>query len=262
MTVREGLQGAAPTAESGFGGSIAIVTGAASGIGLATATALSRAGAHVYGLDIVPGNLAGVATWVPCDVRDEGSVAEAVHTVQATHAWVDVLVNNAGVGAVGSVDGADPEDWLRVFDVNVFGAARTTRAFLPLLRMSARGAIVNTCSVAASIGLQRRVVYSASKGAVEAMTRAMAADLVGESIRVNCVNPGTAETPWVTRLINQAADPVAERAALERRQPNGRFVAPEEVAAAICFLADPRQSAITGTVLAVDGGMHALQLSP
>ena len=123
-------------------------------------------------------------------------------------------------------------------------------------------AIVNTCSVAATAGLPQRALYSATKGAVLALTLAMAADHIAEGIRVNCVNPGTADTPWIGRLLDQADDPVAERAALEARQPIGRLVSPQEVAAAIAYLASPAASSVTGTALAVDGGMSGLRLRP
>jgi len=130
----------------------------------------------------------------------------------------------------------------------------------PLLLKSKNPAIVNTCSIAATVGLPKRAVYSASKGAVMSLTLAMAADFVKQGIRVNCVNPGTADTPWVARLLAAASDPVAERKALEARQPMGRLVSADEVANAILYLASPQQSSTTGTVLAVDGGMDGLRL--
>src|SRR5205085_5515108 len=146
----------------------------------------------------------------------------------------------------------------RVLGINVLGMVRTTRAALPHLRESAHASIVNTCSIAATAGLPQRALYSASKGAVLSLTLAMAADHVRDGIRVNCVNPGTVDTPWVARLLGQAADPQAELAALRARQPMGRLVAAEEVAGAIAYLASPLSGATTGTVLAVDGGMHGL----
>jgi len=153
-----------------------------------------------------------------------------------------------------------------VLDVNVLGIVRVTRAALPLLRSAARqrgqAAIVNTCSIVATAGLPRRALYSASKGAVYALTLAMAADHVAERIRVNCVNPGTVDTPWVGRLLDAAADPAAERAALTARQPTGRLVTADEVAAAIAYLASPYAGATTGTALAVDGGMAGLRIRP
>ena len=175
-------------------------------------------------------------------------------------------MNNAGIGAAGTVEDNDDDEWHRVLDVNVLGIVRTTRAALPLLRRAARergqAAIVNTCSIAATAGLPQRALYCASKGAVYSLTLAMAADHVAEGIRVNCVNPGTAETPWVSRLLEAAPDPAAERAALNARQPMGRLVSADEVAAAIAYLASPLAGATTGTALAVDGGMQGLRTRP
>ncbi|WP_309617946.1 SDR family oxidoreductase [Salinibacterium sp.] len=243
-----------------FDGLTAIVTGAGSGIGLATAQKLAGSGARVFGFDLAEGQMGPVAEWIRCDVGSVESVSAAFALLEAQTGVVDILVNNAGIGAVGSVEEATDDQWMTVLNINVVGIARVSRAALPLLRHSAAGAIVNTCSIAATVGLPQRAVYSASKGAVQALTRAMAADLIHENICVNCVNPGTADTPWVARLLDGAADPTAERAALEGRQPSGRLVTAEEVAAAICFLASPHQRSITGTVLAVDGGMDGLRV--
>ncbi|MDT5031436.1 MAG: hypothetical protein QOC94_1607, partial [Actinoplanes sp.] len=171
-------------------------------------------------------------------------------------------INNAGIGAQGGIEDNPLDVWRRVLDVNVLGLVRVTRAALPALRGSASAAIVNTCSIAATAGLPQRAAYSASKGAVLSLTLAMAADLVQDGIRVNAVNPGTADTPWVRRLLDSAADPAAERLALEARQPQGRLVSADEVAAAICYLASPAAGSTTGTALAVDGGMAGLRLRP
>jgi len=171
-----------------------------------------------------------------------------------------VLVNNAGIGAQGTVEDNPEEEWRRVLEVNVLGIVRVSRACLPHLRRSRAAAIVNTCSVVATTGLPNRALYGASKGAVQSLTLAMAADYLPEGIRVNCVNPGTADTPWVQRLLAAADDPAAERAALEARQPQGRLVTAEEVAAAIAYLASPLSGSTTGVALAVDGGMTTLRL--
>jgi NAD(P)-dependent dehydrogenase (short-subunit alcohol dehydrogenase family) len=149
-----------------------------------------------------------------------------------------------------------------VLDVNVIGSARVSRAAWPHLVASDRAAIVNTASIAASAGLPQRAVYSASKGAVLALTRAMAADGIADGIRVNAVSPGTADTPWIGRLLSAAADPDAERRALAARQPHGRLVAATEIADAVLYLASPRSGSTTGTDLAVDGGMSGLRLRP
>jgi NAD(P)-dependent dehydrogenase (short-subunit alcohol dehydrogenase family) len=180
--------------------------------------------------------------------------------VLSRHGRLDIVVNNAGVAAVGTVEDNDDVEWHRVLDVNVVGIARVTRAALPYLRKSSAAAIVNTCSVAATAGLPNRALYSATKGAVYSLTLAMAADHVADGIRVNCVCPGTADTPWVQRLLDAAADPEAERAALEARQPMGRLVSAAEVAQAIAYLASPEAASTTGVALHVDGGMQNLRL--
>ncbi|MER6094074.1 SDR family NAD(P)-dependent oxidoreductase [Streptomyces bluensis] len=250
---------------SDFEGLRALVTGGASGIGRATAELLAARGARVAVLDLDPSSVEEPLLGYRADVTDDASVREAVAAAVAGlggHDVLDVLVNNAGIGAQGTVEDNDDEQWHRVLDVNVVGMARVTRAALPHLRQSAHAAIVNTCSIAATAGLPQRALYSASKGAVLSLTLAMAADHVREGIRVNCVNPGTVDTPWVGRLLDAAADPAAERAALEARQPTGRLVSSAEVAGAIAYLASPLSGATTGMALAVDGGMQGLRLRP
>lgn len=239
-----------------FQGLTAAVTGAGSGIGLATAKLLKERGATVYGLDLNEGGMAGTATWIQCDVGDDASVSEAFGKISS----LDIMINNAAISAVGDVTANASEDWLKVLNVNVLGIVRTSKSAIPLLEKSKHAAIVNTCSVAATAGIPKRALYSASKGAVLSLTQAMANDHLAQKIRVNCVNPGTADTPWVQRLLAQAADPAAERASLEARQPMGRLVSAEEVASAICYLASPLQGSTTGTALAVDGGMQALRI--
>jgi 2-keto-3-deoxy-L-fuconate dehydrogenase len=244
-----------------FQGLRAVVTGAGSGIGLEVAGLLHSQGATVIGLDLTAGAMAGVAEFVEADISREDSVESAVESVSKSFSGgLDILVNNAGIGAVGSVVEASPDEWEKVFSVNVFGTARVVRLFTPLLRNGKNPVIVNTCSVAAPVGLPKRAIYSASKGALESLTRAMAADFIGMGIRVNGVNPGTADTPWVQRLLAQTDDPAGERARLEARQPIGRLVSPEEVAHAISYLAHPKSLSTTGTILAVDGGMASLRL--
>jgi 2-keto-3-deoxy-L-fuconate dehydrogenase len=240
-----------------FDGLTAIVTGAASGIGAATAALLRERGARVAGLDLADND---TDLSVICDVGDSASVDAAVATVAERFGRVDILVNNAGVGAVGDVTANSDDEWHRVLNINVVGIARVTRAALPHLLQSPSAAIVNTCSVAAPIGLPQRALYSASKGAVASLTLAMAADHVRQGVRVNAVVPGTADTPWVARLLNATADPEAAAAALRGRQPTGRLVTAAEVAHAIAYLASPLASATTGTLLAVDGGLTGVRL--
>lgn len=240
-------------------GLTAVVTGSASGIGLATANMLVGFGATVFGLDTSRGGVPTDMEWFPCDVTSGLDIDNAFRAIEAATPSLDIVVNCAGIGAIGSIETATEEEWTRVYDTNVVGTARVSSRAMPLLRKSTNAAIVNICSIAATVGLPDRAVYSASKGAVLALTRAMAADGIRDNIRVNCVNPGTANTPWVDRLLQQAEDPEAERLALNARQPMGRLVSAEEVAAAVCFLASPQQASTTGASLAVDGGMDGLR---
>lgn len=196
------------------------------------------------------------------NIAQEDSVNSAIEDVFERFGRIDILINNAGIGAQGDIADNPDEEWARVLNINVTGIARVTRAALPHLRRSPAAAIVNTSSIAATAGLPQRALYSASKGAVLALTRAMAADHLHEGIRVNCVSPGTADTPWVGRLLDSADDPAAERAALEARQPHGRLVDPGEIAEAVLYLASPGAGSTTGVSLAVDGGMDALRLRP
>ena len=243
-------------------GMAALVTGGASGIGLATAQLLAARGARVAVLDRDADAVPAPLDAVGADVADERQVREAVAAAVERLGGLDVVVNNAGVGAQGTIEDNPSDEWQRVYAVNVLGIVHVSRAALPHLRASRSAAIVNTCSIAATAGLPQRALYSATKGAVQSLTLAMAADHIGEGIRVNCVNPGTADTPWVGRLLDAAPDPTAERAALEARQPMGRLVSADEVAQAIAYLASPAAAATTGTVLAVDGGMQGLRLRP
>jgi 2-keto-3-deoxy-L-fuconate dehydrogenase len=248
-----------------FAGLVAAVTGGASGIGLATAQLLASRGATIAVLDLAdpPAHPVGFALEpVRCDVTDDHSVRHAIAQVVARFGALDIVVANAGIGAQGTVEDNADEEWHRVFDVNVVGAARIVRAALPHLRASRTAAVVVTCSIASWAGLPRRALYSATKGALYSLTLAMAADHVREGVRVNGVAPGTADTPWIARLLSAADDPAAERAALEARQPTGRLVTAAEVAHAIAYLASPLSGSTTGTVLAVDGGMHGLRLPP
>lgn len=238
-----------------FSGLVAIVTGGASGLGAATAELLASRGGTVAVLDRSPGRF-------QCDVSSASSVAGAVAAVVAAHGRLDIVINNAGIGAAGDVAANDDDEWRRVLDVNVLGIARVSREALPHLRRSPRAAIVNVSSIVAQVGLPNRALYSASKGAVSALTLAMAADHVHDGIRVNAVIPGTADTPWVGRLLAAADDPVAARAALEARQPIGRLVTADEVAHAIAYLAGPLSSSTTGTLLPVDGGVTGIRIPP
>jgi NAD(P)-dependent dehydrogenase (short-subunit alcohol dehydrogenase family) len=228
---------------------VVVVTGTSGGIGSAIAAEFASLGDTVVGLDILEG----------FDVTDPEQCRSEAARIEREHGGIDVLCNNAGIGAVGDVTEATVDEWERVFAVNVFGIAHLSAAVLPAMRRAGRGAIVNTCSVAAAVGLVERAVYSASKGAVLGLTRAMAADEAEHGIRVNCVSPGTVDGPWVRRLIENSDDPDATRSALERRQPLGRLVAPEEVAKAVAFLA-AGTTFTTGQELLLDGGITGVRI--
>jgi NAD(P)-dependent dehydrogenase (short-subunit alcohol dehydrogenase family) len=247
---------------SEFDGLVAAVTGGASGIGLATAILLAERGAQVAVLDLDGSSVEPPLVGFSADVTSRKSISHAVAAVEDRFGRLDILINNAGISAVGTVEENDDDEWARVLDINVVGMARTSALALPLLRRSPAAAIVNVCSIAALNGLPRRALYGASKGAVLALTYAMAADHVREGVRVNCVSPGTVSTPFVDRMLQSFPDPVGERAALDARQATGRMVTPEEVASAIAYLASPSSGSTTGTALEVDGGVHTLRVRP
>ncbi|MBE1877432.1 SDR family NAD(P)-dependent oxidoreductase [Myceligenerans pegani] len=241
-------------------GLVAVVTGGASGIGAAVVARLREDGARVAVFDRELHD--GLADAYRVDVTDDAAVRAGIDAVGTSMGGIDIVVNNAGIGAQGTIEENPDDEWHHVLDVNVVGMVRVARAALPWLRRSPSAAIVNMCSIAATAGLPRRALYGASKGAVQSLTLQMAADHVREGIRVNAVNPGTADTPWIGRLLAAADDPAAERAALEARQPHGRLVRAEEVADAVAHLAGPRAGSTTGVMLAVDGGMAGLRLRP
>jgi NAD(P)-dependent dehydrogenase (short-subunit alcohol dehydrogenase family) len=244
-----------------FEGVRVVVTGGASGIGAAVTSHLRDQGADVVVLDRAPGD-ADLARFVLADLSITEQVTVAIDEAARMMGGIDVLINNAGIGAIGDVTEATEEEWANLWSVNVVGLARTTTAALPYLKASSNGAIVNTASIVATIGVPKRAVYAATKGAVVSLTYAMAADFAQFGIRVNAVAPGTADTPWVGRLLDAAVDPQAERSALEARQPSGRLVRADEVALAIAYLAHPSSASTNGTVLFVDGGMERLRIPP
>ena len=243
-----------------FSGLVAVITGGTGGIGSATAEYLAARGAKVATLDIAQGIDSNYYSDI-CDITNGSDVQRAIAGIADALGGIDILINNAGIGASGDVTANTDEQWLKVFDVNLFGAVRVTRAAMPYLRKSTVASIVNTCSIVANVGLPNRALYSSTKGALESLTRAMAADYIALGIRVNAVSPATADTPWVARLLAEAADPAEMSANLISRQPMKRLITAQEVAHAIAYLASPLSASTTGTVLSVDAGLHSLRTS-
>ena len=238
---------------------VALVTGGASGIGRACAEELIRRGAAVGVLDRTGDGPEGARALV-ADVTDARAVTAAIDGFCDRHGRLDVLVNNAGVAFVGGIEAGTEDDWRRVFDVNVFGQMRVMRAALPWLRRSDAAAVIVISSCSALNGIPDRVLYSASKGAVQSMMLALAADLVGEGITVNAIAPGTVATPFMEEIIARADDPAAQRARFEARQPTGRMLDPAEIGHAAAYLAGPLARSTTGTTLEIDGGMGTIRL--
>jgi meso-butanediol dehydrogenase / (S,S)-butanediol dehydrogenase / diacetyl reductase len=225
----------------------ALVTGAGSGIGAAVARRLADDGFDVTVADLHPHAVAEElgATAIVVDVRDEERVAPAM-------SGVDVLVNVAGIGSTTSAPNTSLEVWEDVFAVNARGTFLCCKHAIPGMRERGGGAIVNVASIAALVGLRNRAAYSASKGAVVALTRSLAVDHVAEGIRVNAVCPGTVDSPWVRRLVEQSGESLDD---LEARQPMGRLGTPDEIADAVLYLATAEF--VTGTILTIDGGLTA-----
>jgi NAD(P)-dependent dehydrogenase (short-subunit alcohol dehydrogenase family) len=250
-----------------FKGRVVLVTGAGSGIGEATALRFSSEGAAVAVADLSPAaaektaerilSQGGRALALAADVSRAADCRQLVEQTSTAFGPLDILVNNAGIGAVGTVLETDEATFEKVMAVNVKGTFLLSKAALPSMIARRAGIIVNTASIAGVRGIPQRAAYTASKHAIVGLTRAMALDHVKDGIRVNCVCPGTVDTPWVGRLLDQAADPVAARAALVARQPMGRLGRAEEMASAILFLASDESSFTTGSAMLVDGGFTA-----
>jgi NAD(P)-dependent dehydrogenase (short-subunit alcohol dehydrogenase family) len=237
---------------------VAIVTGGASGIGEATARLLQLRGAKVFVLDKnKPINPINNVTYIVCDITNKENINKSVSDVAKN--GLDILINNAGIGVIGDVTQASDQDWHKVLDVNVVGTARMSAAAIPFLRKSKSAAIVNVSSTVSLGGFSQIAVYSASKGAINALTLAMAADHIREGIRINCVVPATADTPWVERFLQDSVDPKKQKQEIIAMQPMQRLVTPYEIAHAICYLASPLSSSTTGTILNVDGGVTGVR---
>lgn len=240
----------------------ALVTGGASGIGEQTVRTLAQAGAQVLIADLnkeaadrLAAEVGAGASGVALDVSDPAAVAAAFSKIDE----LDYLINNAGVGSVGTIEECEHEEWSRVMRVNIDGPFLVTQAALPLLLSSAHGAVVNIGSVAGLVGVKRRFAYCASKGAVVAMTRQLAADYSGR-LRVNCICPGTVDTPFVEAYLEKyhAHEKEQMRAQLNARQPIGRLGKPSEIAHMALYLCSDEAEFVHGATLEIDGGWTAL----
>lgn len=242
---------------------VVVITGAASGIGLATAKRFSAANDTVVMLDVDSERLAREAVTLTApsfvvDVRKGESIADAFAAIASTVGEVDVLVNNAGIGVASDLLSSTWDDWQRTFDVNVHSMFHTCRAVLPSMLERGAGIIVNTASVAGLVGIRDRAAYCTSKAAVIGFTRTLAADYAHRGIRANAVCPGTVATEWIGKILATADDPVAKRMSMEQRQLDGQMGTPEEVAAAIWFLASPDGRFANGSAMVIDGGWTAM----
>jgi 2-keto-3-deoxy-L-fuconate dehydrogenase len=242
---------------------VVLVTGAGSGIGRATAQEFSERGWRVVASDLDLAAAEATADSledglaVKLDVTDQASVQEGVTEALEWGQAIDALINNAGIISPYSLIDTPPDLWERTFDINVHGIYRCCRTVIPLMLERNSGVIVNVASAAGLVGIPNRAAYCASKGAVVTLTKSLAVDHVRQGIRVNCVCPGTANTPWVQGLIERSDDPEATRANLVARQPIGRLAEPQEIAKAIAYLASADAAYVTGSALVIDGGILA-----
>jgi len=245
-----------------FEGQVAIVTGGSSGIGLATVTQLLGEGALVAVFDLtpLPATLDSQENvhYFAVDVTKKASVEEAV--AQLVDMWrsINIVINCAGVGAIGKVGDNNEAEWTRVWNINVLGIALVIGSTISHLKLATPASVVNLGSAVAHTGFPDRVLYTATKGAVVSMTRAMASDYLGDDVRFNAVSPGTTDTPWLKGLFDASDNAEEERRKLNARQPHGRLVRADEVADAILYLASPLAGSTNGVSMSVDGGIETL----
>lgn len=249
-------------------GKRAIVTGAGNGIGRAIALRLADEGARVALADIDEEAANGVASEIKSDsggdtlvrktdVTVPEEVESLVGAVVSEWGGLDVMVNNAGVGIAATAPETSLEDWQFVLGVSLKGTFLGMKYAVPAMRDSGGGSVISMSSIAALVGLADRAAYSAAKGGILALTRAAAIDHIGEGVRVNCIAPGTVETPWIDRITSGYDDPAEARKTMQARQPHGRFVQPEEIAAMAAYLASDESASVIGACMVVDGGMTA-----
>ena len=246
-------------------GKRAIVTGGGAGIGEAIATRFAEEGTRVIVADVDADAAQRVAEGLQgdghlshgADVTDEGQVEELVQRAVSGWGGLDVMVNNAGVGVAATAPETNVEDYYRVMDVCVKGTVLGMKYAIPAIRDSGGGSVTNMSSIAALVGLPDRTVYSAAKGAILSLTRASAIDHIEEGVRVNCICPGTVDTPWVARITAGYDDPEEARARMKARQPHGRLVSPQEIAAMAAYLSSDEAASVVGAAMIVDGGMTA-----
>ena len=242
----------------------AIVTGAGSGIGRAIALRLAEEGASVVISDVDEEEATSVASEAKgehlvrkTDVTDSSEVEALIGAAVGEWGGLDIMVNNAGIGVAGTTTNTSEDDYERVLDVCLRGTFLGMKHAIPAIGDSGGGSVINLSSVAALVGIADRAVYSAAKGAILAITRAAAIDHVEEGVRVNCIAPGTVDTPWIGRITAGYDDPEEARQNMQARQPHGRFVAPEEIAAMAAYLASDEAASVIGACMIVDGGVTA-----
>jgi NAD(P)-dependent dehydrogenase (short-subunit alcohol dehydrogenase family) len=225
---------------------------------------MAHEGARVVVADVdeegakkVATELEGVSLVHQTNVTKAEEVEALVRRVVEEWGGLDVMVNNAGVGVAATTPETTEEDWDRVLDVCLKGTFFGMKYAIPAIRDSGGGSIINISSIAALVGIKDRAAYSAAKGGILALTRAAAIDHIEEGVRINCIAPGTVDTPWISRITSGYDDPEEARETMKARQPHGRFVSPEEIAAMAAYLASEEADSVVGAAMVVDGGVTA-----
>jgi NAD(P)-dependent dehydrogenase (short-subunit alcohol dehydrogenase family) len=245
-----------------FSNKTAIITGASSGIGSASANLLAQKGCRVFNLDIVPGNAIEGVEWIPCDVSDKNQLGQAIEKVSATSDRIDFLFANAGVHLFAGIEETSDEDFERVTGINIRGVFYTLKYVLPIMRKQGSGSVVLMGSDQAHVGKAQSAVYGLTKGAIGQLTKSTAIDYAPFGIRCNCICPGTIDTPLLTAAVQRyaslnQADPEVVLTSLNTIQPLGRIGRPEEIAQVVAFLLSDESSFMTGALVAADGGYIA-----